>query len=101
MPGDVLGANIFDFDKRAFTLTKGPIFTDILLGMKSTCVCRKPGRPVAGRRERQATIDGVIMNWGFFTVIATQNPIEQQGTYPLPGGSTVGSVFLLKVVLIL
>ena len=99
MPGDVLGANIFDFDKRAFTLTKGPIFTDILLGDE---INRAPPKTQAAllqaMQERQATIDGTDHDLGeFFTVIATQNPIEQQGTYPLPEAQL--DRFLFKVVL--
>lgn len=86
MPGDVLGANIFDFESRAFTLTKGPVFTDILLGDE---INRAPPKTQAAllqaMNEREATIDGTDHTLGeFFTVIATQNPIEQQGTYPLP-----------------
>lgn len=99
MPGDVLGANIFDFEKRAFTLTKGPIFTDILLGDE---INRAPPKTQAAllqaMQERQATIDGTDHDLGaFFTVIATQNPIEQQGTYPLPEAQL--DRFLFKVVL--
>ena len=86
MPGDVTGSNIFDFDARRFELIKGPIFTDILLTDE---INRAPPKTQAAllqvMSERQATIDGVDHSVGdVFFVIATQNPIEQQGTYPLP-----------------
>lgn len=99
MPGDVLGANIFDFESRAFTLTRGPVFTDILLGDE---INRAPPKTQAAllqaMQERQATIDGTDHSLGeFFTVIATQNPLEQQGTYPLPEAQL--DRFLFKIVL--
>ena len=98
MPGDVLGANIFDFEKRAFTLTKGPIFTDILLGDEINRAPKTQAALLQAMQERQASIDGVDHELGnFFTVIATQNPIEQQGTYPLPEAQL--DRFLFKVVL--
>ncbi|MBA4339490.1 MAG: magnesium chelatase [Hyphomonas sp.] len=86
MPGDVLGTNLFNFQTNQFSLTKGPIFTDILLADE---INRTPPKTQAAlleaMQERKVTIDGV--SYGLnprFTVIATQNPIEQQGTYPLP-----------------
>ncbi|MEM7494434.1 MAG: MoxR family ATPase [Pseudomonadota bacterium] len=86
MPGDVLGTNLFNFQTNAFALTKGPIFTDILLADE---INRTPPKTQAAlleaMQERRVTIDGetYALNQNF-TVIATQNPIEQQGTYPLP-----------------
>ncbi|MDP1556126.1 MAG: MoxR family ATPase [Hyphomonas sp.] len=86
MPGDVLGTNLFNFQTNQFSLTKGPIFTDLLLADE---INRTPPKTQAAlleaMQERKVTIDGV--SYGLnprFTVIATQNPIEQQGTYPLP-----------------
>ena len=86
MPGDVLGTNLFNFQTNQFSLTKGPIFTDILLADE---INRTPPKTQAAlleaMQERKVTIDGV--SYGLnprFTVIATQNPIEQQGTYQLP-----------------
>jgi MoxR-like ATPase len=86
MPGDVLGTNIFNFQTSAFTLTKGPIFTQILLADE---INRTPPKTQAAllqaMHERTVTIDGATHELGAnFMVIATQNPIEQQGTYPLP-----------------
>lgn len=86
LPGDVLGVNIFDFQSNDFHLTKGPIFTDILLADE---INRAPPKTqsalLQAMNERQVTIDGKThdLGGGFF-VIATQNPIEQHGTYPLP-----------------
>jgi MoxR-like ATPase len=86
MPGDVLGTNLFNFQTNEFSLTKGPIFTDLLLADE---INRTPPKTQAAlleaMQERRVTIDGesYVLN-PRFTVIATQNPIEQQGTYPLP-----------------
>jgi len=86
MPGDVLGTNIYRFETNEFALTKGPIFTDLLLADE---VNRTPPKTQAAllqaMHEREVTIDGTSYDLGAgFMVIATQNPIEQQGTYPLP-----------------
>ena len=98
MPGDVLGANIFDFGTNEFRLTKGPVFTDILLADE---INRAPPKTQAAllqvMNERIATIDGVDHELGeHFFVVATQNPIEQQGTYPLPEAQL--DRFLFKVL---
>jgi len=86
MPGDVLGTNLFNFQTSDFKLTKGPIFTQILLADE---INRTPPKTQAAllqaMHERTVTIDGATHDLGDnFMVIATQNPIEQQGTYPLP-----------------
>ncbi|MEZ5945731.1 MAG: MoxR family ATPase [Hyphomonas sp.] len=86
MPGDVLGTNLFNFQSNEFTLTKGPIFTDLLLADE---INRTPPKTQAAlleaMQERTVTIDGDTYPLNDrFMVIATQNPIEQQGTYPLP-----------------
>ena len=86
MPGDVLGTNLFNFQTNAFQLVKGPIFTQILLADE---INRTPPKTQAAllqaMQEREVTIDNVTHELGDgFMVIATQNPIEQQGTYPLP-----------------
>ena len=98
MPGDVLGANIFDFGTNAFRLTRGPVFTDILLADE---INRAPPKTQAAllqvMNERVATIDGTDHHLGdMFFVVATQNPIEQQGTYPLPEAQL--DRFLFKVL---
>ena len=86
MPGDVIGSNIFDFQSSTFKLTKGPIFTELLLGDE---INRTPPKTQAAlleaMQERAVTIDGSTHKLSdHFMVVATQNPIEQQGTYPLP-----------------
>ena len=99
MPGDVLGTNLFNFQTNAFTLTKGPIFTELLLGDE---INRAPPKTQAAllqaMNERVVTIDGHDYPLGDdFMVIATQNPIEQQGTYPLPEAQL--DRFLFKIVI--
>src|ERR1700722_12915846 len=86
MPGDVLGTNLFNFQTNAFQLVKGPIFTQVLLADE---INRTPPKTQAAllqaMQEREVTIDNHTYELGEgFMVIATQNPIEQQGTYPLP-----------------
>lgn len=99
MPGDVLGTNLFNFQTNEFSLTKGPIFTDILLADE---INRTPPKTQAAlleaMQERKVTIDGKAHTLNDrFMVIATQNPIEQQGTYPLPEAQL--DRFLFKHVL--
>jgi MoxR-like ATPase len=86
MPGDLLGTNLFNFQTSSFSLTRGPIFADVLLADE---INRTPPKTQAAllqaMNERHVTIDGVTHPLGeTFMVVATQNPIEQQGTYPLP-----------------
>ena len=86
MPGDVIGTNLFNFQTNTFSLTRGPIFTDLLLADE---INRTPPKTQAAlleaMQERRVTIDGETYPLGdHFMVVATQNPIEQQGTYPLP-----------------
>jgi MoxR-like ATPase len=86
MPGDVIGASIFNFQTNSFVLTRGPIFTQLLLADE---INRTPPKTQAAlleaMQEKSVTIDGRSHVLGPpFMVIATQNPIEQQGTYPLP-----------------
>ncbi len=86
MPGDILGANLFNFQASAFSLVKGPIFCELLLADE---INRTPPKTQAAlleaMQERSVTLDGESHALSDrFTVVATQNPIEQQGTYPLP-----------------
>jgi MoxR-like ATPase len=86
MPGDILGANVFNFQASAFTLTRGPIFCELLLADE---INRTPPKTQAAlleaMQERRVTLDGKAQTLSpRFTVVATQNPIEQQGVYPLP-----------------
>jgi MoxR-like ATPase len=99
MPGDVLGTNLFNFQTNSFVLTKGPIFTQLLLADE---INRTPPKTQAAllqaMNERVVTIDGKDYELGDdFMVVATQNPIEQQGTYPLPEAQL--DRFLFKVLI--
>jgi len=86
LPGDILGSNLFNFQTSQFTLTRGAIFTELLLADE---INRTPPKTQAAlleaMQERRVTLDGethVLPDR--FMVIATQNPIESQGVYPLP-----------------
>ncbi|HEV2747082.1 MAG TPA: MoxR family ATPase [Allosphingosinicella sp.] len=86
MPGDILGSNLFNFQSSQFTLTRGPVFCELLLADE---INRTPPKTQAAlleaMQERAVTIDGETHKLSDrFMVIATQNPIEQQGVYPLP-----------------
>lgn len=99
MPGDVLGVNLYDFQSGSFRLTKGPVFTDILLADE---INRAPPKTqsalLQAMNEREVTIDGTNYPLGGeFFVIATQNPIEQHGTYPLPEAQLDRFLFKLLV----
>ena len=99
MPGDILGSNLFNFQTSTFTLTKGPIFCDVLLADE---INRTPPKTQAAlleaMQERGVTLDGARHKLSDrFTVIATQNPVEQQGAYPLPEAQL--DRFLFKHVL--
>jgi len=98
LPGDLLGTNLFDFRTNQFRLTRGPVFTDFLLADE---INRTPPKTQAAllqaMQERQVTIDGVTHPLSdSFLVVATQNPIEQEGTYPLPEAQL--DRFLLKLL---
>lgn len=97
MPADIIGSNVLNLSTSAFSLHRGPLFTDLLLADE---VNRMPPRTQAAvleaMEERQITIDGNTHPLSqFFTVFATQNPIEFEGTYPLPEAQL--DRFLLKI----
>ena len=99
MPSDVLGTNIFDANSGDFKLRFGPVFTQVLLADE---INRTPPKTQAAlleaMEERGVTIDGERHTLGPpFIVFATQNPIEFEGTYPLPEAQL--DRFLLKVVI--
>jgi MoxR-like ATPase len=99
MPGDVIGSNLFNFQSNAFTLVKGPVFTDVLLADE---INRAPPKTqsalLQAMQERAVSIDGKTHGLGgSFIVVATQNPIEQEGTYPLPEAQL--DRFLFKAVI--
>ena len=99
MPSDITGTNIFNVATSSFSLRQGPIFTDILLADE---INRTPPKTQAAlleaMEERQVTIDGEAHALSpIFTVLATENPIEYEGTYPLPEAQL--DRFLLKILL--
>ncbi len=98
LPADILGTSIFDFKSGQFSLRKGPIFTQILLADE---INRTPPKTQAAlleaMEERQVTLDGTTSPLSpLFWTIATQNPLEFEGTYPLPEAQL--DRFLLKLV---
>lgn len=97
MPADIIGTNVLNMATSTFNLHKGPVFTDLLLVDE---VNRMPPRTQAAllecMEEYQVTIDGVRHQLpAEFSVFATQNPVEFEGTYPLPEAQL--DRFLLKV----
>ncbi|MCM3903026.1 MAG: MoxR family ATPase [Pyrinomonadaceae bacterium] len=99
MPSDITGTNIFNVATSSFSLRQGPIFTDILLADE---INRTPPKTQAAlleaMEERQVTIDGEAHSLSpIFTVLATENPIEYEGTYPLPEAQL--DRFVLKILL--
>jgi MoxR-like ATPase len=86
MPTDILGTNVFHPAENAFRLVRGPVFTEVLVADE---INRTPPKTQAAlleaMEERQVTIDGVTHRLPpHFFVVATQNPLELEGTYPLP-----------------
>ena len=99
MPSDITGVNLLTAAHGAFTFRQGPIFGDLVLGDE---INRAPAKTQAAlleaMQERRVTVDGVSHDLPeAFTVFATQNPIEFEGTYPLPEAEL--DRFLVKVVL--
>jgi MoxR-like ATPase len=97
MPADVTGTNVFNLSNSTFVLHKGPIFTDLLLVDEINRTSpRTQAALLEAMEERQVTIDGTRYPLSEnFTVLATQNPIEFEGTYPLPEAQL--DRFLLKI----
>lgn len=99
MPSDVIGTSIFNMKDAQFTFKKGPIFSNIVLIDE---INRAPAKTQAAlfevMEERQITYDGVKYPMSFpFLVIATQNPIEQEGTYNLPEAQLDRFLFKIKL----
>jgi len=97
MPADVTGTNVFNLSSSTFSLHRGPVFTDLLLVDEINRTSpRTQAALLEAMEERQVTIDGVRYPLSEnFTVLATQNPIEFEGTYPLPEAQL--DRFLLKI----
>ena len=99
MPSDVVGTNVFDPRTQDFSLKPGPVFTDILLADE---INRTPPKTQAAlleaMQERHVTIDGIARPLPpLFIVFATQNPLDYEGTYPLPEAQV--DRFLIKVLM--
>lgn len=99
MPSDVLGTTVFNMKTQEFNFHQGPVFADIVLVDE---INRAPAKTQAAlfevMEERQVTIDGETHRMGdIYTIIATQNPVEQEGTYKLPEAQT--DRFLMKITM--
>lgn len=97
MPADILGTSVFDLRQNVFALAKGPIFTDLLLADE---INRSPAKTQAAlleaMQERTVSLEGALHPLPpIFTVFATENPVESEGTYPLPEAQL--DRFLLKI----
>ena len=97
LPADLIGTSIYNPKDGSFSVNKGPIFTNIVLADE---INRAPAKVQSAllevMQEKQATINGQNFKTGSpFLVLATQNPIEQEGTYPLPEAQT--DRFMMKV----
>ena len=97
LPSDITGTNILDMRTNQFVLREGPVFTNVLLGDE---INRAPAKTqsalLEAMQEQQVTIEGETRALGSpFIVLATQNPIEQEGTYPLPEAQV--DRFLIKI----
>ncbi len=99
MPSDVLGTNIFNVKNQEFEFHQGPVFSDIVLVDE---INRAPAKTQAAlfevMEERQVTVDGETHKMGeLYTILATQNPVEQEGTYRLPEAQL--DRFLMKITM--
>ena len=99
MPSDVLGTNIFNVKTQEFEFHQGPVFSDIVLVDE---INRAPAKTQAAlfevMEERQVSMDGATYPMGeLYTILATQNPVEQEGTYRLPEAQL--DRFLMKVTM--
>jgi MoxR-like ATPase len=99
MPSDILGTSVFDLKKSEFEFKKGPIFSNLILIDE---INRAPAKTQAAlfevMEERQITIDGYTYKLDApFLVIATQNPIEQEGTYRLPEAQLDRFLFKISI----
>jgi MoxR-like ATPase len=98
MPSDVVGTLVYDGEARDFRLRRGPIFTQFLLADE---INRAPAKTqsalLEGMQEKQVTIEGISYPLdNYFAVFATQNPVEFEGTYPLPEAQL--DRFMLKLI---
>jgi MoxR-like ATPase len=99
MPSDVLGTSVFDMKTSEFSFHPGPVFADLVLVDE---VNRAPAKTQSAlfevMEERQATIDGTLHQMSpIYTILATQNPVEQEGTYKLPEAQL--DRFMMKITI--
>ncbi len=99
MPADILGTSVFDMKTQTFVLVKGPIFTDLLLADE---INRAPAKTqsalLEAMQERSVSLEGKHTTLSpIFTVFATQNPVESEGTYPLPEAQLDRFLFKIDV----
>jgi MoxR-like ATPase len=99
MPADILGTSVFDLKTQSFALVRGPVFTDLLLADE---INRAPAKTqsalLEAMQERSVSLEGKNLPLSpLFTVFATQNPIESEGTYPLPEAQLDRFLFRIPV----
>ncbi|MBX7116646.1 MAG: MoxR family ATPase [Myxococcaceae bacterium] len=99
MPADILGTSVFDLKSQSFVLVRGPIFTDLLLADE---INRAPAKTqsalLEAMQERSVSLEGRLSSLSpLFTVFATQNPVESEGTYPLPEAQLDRFLFKIEV----
>jgi MoxR-like ATPase len=99
LPSDILGTSIYDLNTKTFTVKRGPIFTSLLLADEINRTAPKTQSALLeAMEERQVTIDGQTQKLPeLFTVVATQNPVEFEGTYPLPEAQL--DRFMMKILI--
>lgn len=100
MPSDILGTNVYNFKTSEFEFKKGPIFSNIILADE---INRAPAKTQSSlfevMEEKQVTIDGTTRHMSLpFIVFATQNPIEQEGTYRLPEAQLDRFLYKIEVL---
>ena len=95
MPADITGTNIFNFARNEFTLVRGPVHPFLLADEINRAPAKTQSGLLQAMQERTVTIDRETHSLRNFTVFATQNPIEYEGTYPLPEAQK--DRFLLKI----
>jgi len=98
MPSDIVGVNIYDMATKKFDFRAGPIFCDVLLADEiNRASAKTQAALLEAMQERQATVDGTSYPMSpVFTVFATQNPVEFEGTYPLPEAQV--DRFMMKIL---
>lgn len=99
LPSDILGTSIYDLNSKTFSIRRGPVFTSLLLADEINRTAPKTQSALLeAMEERQVTIDGNTHKLpDLFMVVATQNPVEFEGTYPLPEAQL--DRFMLKILI--